>query len=938
MAEPTCTICQKTGPVLMPLRYAIVPDTITQQLPAWATPQTAFPVLSGYHYALRAVRQGFIYVFYDTRALPENAGFDWECWSVAENGDLYYQGTTGLGAQPVFNPLPCGRPVHKATNLEHMALSEKALKYETWVAFSHAPWEAEALDLYTRDTNARAKRMQNITPAEWNSHIMAQENGLVQASVEALNTVLDYQTTPPFLLRDEERPTYRVSSLIDGQYGFYQESVNPHTTFHAWSRQRAGGAERSMKAMQSRCQASSGKPISPLILALQDPVGITHELAHWGDSLVLAHQCYLDELSVEFATWRNINGVKSQVEQMTTAQQAEYAKAHGADDLQLLYRTMGGTYSREQIKQFYEEGNAWARNQGIAYDWSTYTAKLASGKLEQFADAYDGLCKELDKQTRALMGLRIDWLQDSRFITCIQDHNSSRVEDNLYYREIVGYAVASLNVAPAGRQLIQTWINAYSSQDNTNLFWRSQFFNDPVLMQDMSPVLDEMKKQAAKKDEPVKESDKPTILTTVNSFMSAFGKFGESCDRALEALEKQSSSGNQSLVRRILAWADRRLTTFTGEVFNKTVMGGNLDTANELFYKWLFARDAGVEEKEIQALLSSQMDTELQGATKFRKDMMVEHINNPHIPLHETISNKYYTSFQEMIHSPEGQRHIAVSRIKLLGVFLNMWEFSNQSEEALKGEGSASGFMSAALFTASAGIQVALPAWETMAKVSQSGAASLIGNMPSQGAKLSVWKLRANCCGSFAAALAVVSDLGDLLESFDKQGEARWKAVSLAGVKVLSDGAFAVQSSEELLKLLGRKTLQAMITEIAKESTNTALKIVAGRLLGVIGFLASWEVMIFVSIAPTIVAIFTDNDLQDWCEKCVFGSSSDIEKPRDMTAEGREQTCQEQEDQLVKALHETFGLPLTEKLQREEDEEKLKELKAEVQAWRHIHN
>ncbi|EBN0688957.1 hypothetical protein BTV01_23970 [Salmonella enterica] len=197
MAEPTCTICQKTGPVLMPLRYAIAPDTITQQLPAWATPQTAFPALSGYHYALRAVRQGFIYVFYNTGALPENVGFDWECWSVAENGDLYYQGTTGLGAQLVFNPPPCGRPVHKATNLEHMALSEKALKYETWVAFSHAPWEAEALDLYTRDANARAKRMQNITPAEWNSHILAQENGLVQASEAALNTVLDYQTTRP---------------------------------------------------------------------------------------------------------------------------------------------------------------------------------------------------------------------------------------------------------------------------------------------------------------------------------------------------------------------------------------------------------------------------------------------------------------------------------------------------------------------------------------------------------------------------------------------------------------------------------------------------------------------------------------------------------------------------------------------------------------------
>ena len=367
-------------------------------------------------------------------------------------------------------------------------------------------------------------------------------------------------------------------------------------------------------------------------------------------------------------------------------------------------------------------------------------------------------------------------------------------------------------------------------------------------------------------------------------------------------------------------------------------MGGNLDTANELFYKWLFARDAGVEEKQIQALLSSQMDLGPQGATKFRKDMMVEHINNPHIPLHETISNKYYTSFQEMIRSPEGQRHIAVSRIKLLGVFLNMWEFSNQSEEALKSEGSASGFISAALFTASAGIQVALPAWEIMAKVSQSGAASLIGNMPPQGAKLSTWKLRANCCGSFAAALAVVSDLGDLQESFDKEGSKRWQAVSLVGMKVLSDGAFAIQSSEELLKLLGRKTLQAMITDIAEESTNIVLKTIAGRLLGVISFLASWEVMVLVSIAPAIVAVFTDNDLQDWCEKCVFGSSSEIENPRDMTAEVREQVSQEQEDKLVKALHETFGLPLTEKLQREEDEEKLKQLKAEVQAWQHIHN
>ena len=132
------------------------------------------------------------------------------------------------------------------------------------------------------------------------------------------------------------------------------------------------------------------------------------------------------------------------------------------------------------------------------------------------------------------------------------------------------------------------------------------------------------------------------------------------------------------------------------------------------------------------------------------------------------------------------------------------------------------------------------------------------------------------------------------------------------------------------MKLLGKKTLQVMIADAVGVSARTVIEF--------IGVFASWEVMIMVAIAPTIVAIFTDNDLQDWCEKCVFGSASEIDNPRDMTAEGRAKICQEQEDQLVKALHETFGLPLTEKLQQEEADEKLKQLKAEVQAWRHIHN
>lgn len=917
MDEPICTLCQKTGPVLMPLRYAIVPDTLAQALPAWAQPRQPFPALSGYHYALRTVRQGFIYVFYSTGALPENAGFDWECWSVAENGDLYYQGTTGPGAQPVFNPLPCGRPVHRATNLEHMALSEKALKYETWVAFSHGAWEAEALDRYTRDANARAQRMQNIEPAEWCSHIQAREYGLVQASEAALETVLDYQTITPQLLRDEERPTYRVSSFADNQYGFYPESVNPHTTFYAWSRQRAGRAERSVQAMASRCVAGSGKAISPLILALQDPVGITHELAHWGDSLALAHQCYLDELSVEFATWRNINGVKNQVEQMTTTQQAEYARQHGDQDLQLLYRTTGGTYSREQIKQFHEEGTAWANSQGVAYDWRRYSDKLAPGKLEQFAKAYDDLCRELDKQTRALTGLRISWLQDTRFITVIQDHNSSRVEDNLYYREIVGYAVASLNVAPAGRQLIQGWITDYDTKDKTNLFWRSQFFNDPALMSEMAPAVEAMKKQAEKKDEPESEGERAAVMPVMGQFMGWLGKLNESADRALEALERDAKAAEKGLgrsaTRQILAKADRWLQSVAEQVFNTKTLGKVSDRALELMHKAIFATHVGIVPDKVIALFESQVDTGPEGAKAFRA-RVIERMK-ARTADKVKIYNDYSEKYKEFIEEPG--RAVSL-RIKVLGAALSIYEYAKTRQEyqALEEKGGQVSFgektkawmemSSAGLFAINWNANALMPALEAMKNSAGGGS--------KQAMRLLTGKFIASGAGSMASILAVGVDFMKIEEAWEENGTEFYKSISLTGARLASDGAYAIQTTDELLALCGRGFMEGLVTRASRVIGFSF----AGAAVDIIGFLASWPVMVAVNLAPVLVMLLTDNKLQNWCEQCVFGNSSVVEKPRDMTSEQRKTVEEEQEEKLEEALHEVFGLPVSEKLKEKE--------------------
>ncbi|MCS2153235.1 hypothetical protein MUU49_11735 [Scandinavium goeteborgense] len=930
-----CSVCLNTGPVLMPVRYAIVPDRISQTLPGWATPATPFPALSGYHYALRSMRQGFIYVYYDTGAKDL---LDWEVWCVDENGDLYKKPAV-LGAKPVFNPLPCGRPVHQATNLEHMALSENALKYETWVAFSHAPWTKKTLEHYTCDAVARSQRMQNIQPPEWNVSGGTFDNGLNRVSEEVLNSVLDYRPnltgSPTYPLRDSDNPFYQVSYIEDDGYHFFDESIQPHTTFHPWVRNRRleGAASRSVKAMQSRSLGPGGKPVYPLIMALKDPVGITHELTSWSDGLALAHQCYLDELTVEFATWRNINGIRNQVQQALSAQQAQHASAHDEQDLQLLYRSMGSAgYSREQIRQFHEEGTLWATQQGVAYEWHKYDKKLNHTKLDQFTRTYETLCQALDTQLTELVELRLAWLQDNHFLQCLDDHYTNVPEDNLNYREIVGYAISAINVVPAGRQKIQAWVKEYSATNNSNLFWRRQFFNNPDVISETTPVLTQLSQDANTEDRPATDVEKPAILAAFKSFVGYLGKYNDACDRALEALERDEKKAVVSGTRKLMAKMDTGLTTFTTEVFNKSLLGNRLDSFSNLIYKTLFARDAGIAMYDIEEDIERQMATGPNGAWARRRAMW-----DKRTQARTDVENSYQSANSRRLLSTEGKKTIEVSRIKLLGTILSIWELYSQSKEIIaEGEGSASDIISVGLFAASFGIQTAIPAMDTMVEVA---AKSHPLATDRANARLLKWSIRANAYGSIAAGLMVISDFGALGESLTKDGSTRLQGVGLATVKIVSDSAYTIQSSEGLLKLLGKKGFIAILTSLTESSSATSTEIILSSIaLRGISIFASWQVMVLIILIQAAMAVFSDDELQDWCEQCVFGTKPSTGNTEKIPAGKRADLAQEQEDQLVKALHETLGLPLTERVKQQEETEKLNQLKAENRVFQHVHN
>ncbi|SUG53050.1 Uncharacterised protein [Salmonella enterica subsp. diarizonae] len=153
-----CSHCQISGPAILPVRYAVVPAGLSASVPAWAKPDTPFPTGDGYDYLLRALRQGFVYVYYESNR-------QWEGWSVAEDGSLWKQPSAAYARSQKKSD--CTMPYHNPTNLEMLILSPAALKGNCWIAFTSAKWRTGTLERYGSDANARKKRMQCVEYWQW---------------------------------------------------------------------------------------------------------------------------------------------------------------------------------------------------------------------------------------------------------------------------------------------------------------------------------------------------------------------------------------------------------------------------------------------------------------------------------------------------------------------------------------------------------------------------------------------------------------------------------------------------------------------------------------------------------------------------------------------------------------------------------------------------
>ena len=85
-----CDDCKASGLPILPVRYVPVPNAVKQTLPGWAGGDRvkSVPLGQDFHYALRTLRAGYVYLYYDKNARGSK---QWECYAVTEDGLLVKQ-------------------------------------------------------------------------------------------------------------------------------------------------------------------------------------------------------------------------------------------------------------------------------------------------------------------------------------------------------------------------------------------------------------------------------------------------------------------------------------------------------------------------------------------------------------------------------------------------------------------------------------------------------------------------------------------------------------------------------------------------------------------------------------------------------------------------------------------------------------------------------
>ncbi|TQN82455.1 UNVERIFIED_ORG: hypothetical protein FHU00_1917 [Citrobacter freundii] len=864
--------CMSQGPALLPVRYAVIPEYIKEPLPEWATSGvSAYPVENeNYHYALRAMRRGYIYIYYPYLT-------DWEAWSVCDDGSLWKQ----LSAKNVLEKAEpdCRQGTYSNGGKDFLTLPYEVLENDIWIAFTQCPWTENTLERYASDGVQRQSRMQCVSSSNWRAPQASQQ--ITEATTANLVSVLDYIPAQGSMLSPGMRLPYgthnkiRVSQCVNERYAIVKEP-GPQETLYPW---KSGVAGNTVRQMKERGVKPDGSPVTPLLMALHDATGITHELTGWTNDVLAMAKIFGDERALEFCTQNLINGVKEIVNksseqnveaQLSVLPQETFISPPAMDYSYYMYvqnEKSKGTdpkdiLTREEFeKQIKGKQNEVYKKHQVANDWSKYARMINQSKWDSFNKCCADLTQKIDEQLAKLIIYRCEWLQTSLFITMLQDFFSNDPVDNANYREIAAFAMAGLNESPSGVKLLDDWIDAYTTASKTNLVWRTHFYNNPEIMADAEPLLASLQQCSIS---PVSEND---VLYFFEKNGAKLNKIFKGFEKATSEISKPLDS-NAVFSKKVLYKIDQHMVTVGTRFFSVSRIGPVLNTMNDLIVRTLFSLSSGKSELETKILFSKYFGWATERRAYITDTVFYSTQRAIRADRLRVASNKYAAlekAYADYLRQPAGTSGYAVTSIRIFVLFFNVVELYNQLDNFNDKPSDYAKVVSAISATASGIIDIATPAMEVILKEKNS---------------LHYMKMSGAGCSLISAGLSLGLDFSTLLNKVSLPNSSKkWAFTGLYLVKTLSDVAIIAKAEGKLMSVL--------IERFGWDTARGGLAVWLGKAaapqltkLGVewVGLLASWEVALLLMVAEYILTEYYSRDaLQSWIENSLFGDDNSID-------------------------------------------------------------
>lgn len=905
-------LCTTKGLTVLPVRYTVVPENIHTALPGWANDPriTGVTLASNEKYTLRALRQGYLYVFYEKGKQGTNY---WQCYSVAPDGSLWLQ-------QVASNPAPvdkalCETGEHIAQNVEFMSIESPDKCGNVWFAFSQYPWEQETLDRYRSDTKARSERMQKVMPSVSGSQRTKTGTDVTAAS---LNQVLDYQvpSVSGLLPGPDDAKVVNVSQVtslwdptVDDPWRVSHDVVKMQSSLYPWAKNRSGRVAATVTAMQNRSEG-----MTPLLLPLWDPVGIVHELNGWSQDVLGRQAQFLQERELEFATKTNLDAVRTLLE--SNAESLEDAMRRRRTDgpmltdeyldsrLQTLEKRYQGkpdvlaqiraddrlvrNWHAQNVTASYPESVLMSPPEPLAAhqrrvaaiqaqvdeelalnlpepsqdfsgvrarSWAPYQKKLNTTRQANFDTCYTSLVDAVNAVFRKRIVSVVNWLSAPVLLATLDDFHCEAQRAGLFYQSAVGMAMHGINSCPAGAAKIDGWWNEYSTKNRGNLLWRHVAANNPQLISELEPYLATVK---GKKDEDVTPltatAMTAALMQQVSNMKKLEGYYQKSMNTVVKGLRENASKLEVQLFNTdafIVTVGDR-----VSRILRVDKAGEKLATTA---FRLIFMVRAGIPSETVQALVNEY----LRDAPALRQTVLagIRRSGRFMASRNEVTANKQKMNsrLEEHFATEKGRGEYRLARINSL--VLNAMDFIYLCGQVRDEKKPLASLLASGLAMVSQGTSVMLPAIEkgledrelTVSWVKGVGAAA----------------------SGVASLVSVYTDWLSMKAEF--QNNRLFLMVVMGGktfvdvLTVTKSVGLLLEAMSPVVKNMGKKKLAAKMASGAEYISEKLIERYFG--VRILAILMTWEAMVAITLLQVVVTWISDDELQVWCNKCVFGTA-----------------------------------------------------------------